>query len=960
MNGRTHYRGTILVVALGLLAALAIIGATMISVARVDRFASRSFRQSAELDMAVDGALVWIENELTNQYWDNIYWTKIGNNTVSFDGDGVIDSPALGDGKTRIAVVRPDTAGKIGVTTQVNPGLVKTSGGTSLGTWYNLPLKANLPSPDKSDTTGTMVPDGWVVPAMTYRTTRNRTIEVALTMVDLGARYNVNFHGDATIDISGGMGQSYKDQGYYLSDVAPNYAALSGESTRKSVGDMELKWRDVAFGSRGRWLSMTNPDSKNPDKTINFFNPGKDKPFLADDMMELLNLRGTKRRTRLEYVMPTTFSRDGEDSSASVDPMFYKALYTCYSWVSTCRPRISSDNRDAVAPKVDLDSCTWEEIREALLACGFRPDDKDEMILMDQILVNILDYRDQDGQPSYITNTTKDGTEYTVCGVDRQPFITEYYIKKERADRDAVEIPFRVFIELSNPYPKRTGNGITEKGLERSESYTRIEVGKASGKVTSISLPEEIDPAPDDGSCPVTIAVVDELIMVPRDETEPMKYLEPVVLFAKAKDVENPNDADKQKEIVIDRLTLKKTGGSYEEISTAESWQRMNRQGLNSIGEEADFFAGWITDYEKRVQTCSGDSLRFFNDVLANKKMRPIENRSMTKKEWIVLDNSGNRERGLHKAEELSFPRIGDLCRVLRVGHKIGKQADFSDYKPVTEEITAATNDEAGYVSPMGSTTGARAATLLQRVFDVITVNSPYYDGVDNDGDFDDKDRNNEIDKNEPVFDDKDTGFQVDAADNPIDALGPEIYEHGRINLRTAPPEVVRGLLPMQLKRKDKSLWTIAETLVSTSSSFKHPSDLLNVQVAPPWRLKHIFTKTGMNNDNWDDDDNGAPDDFAEQCHLYTFISNFATVRSDCYAVYGTARIKSDSGRTEGVRRFVAVLDRVPATAYPPFRYTGAENRDLSEITNFDDETLKMTPNPKFIPVRRVMQGWID
>jgi len=962
VNGRRHHRGTVLVVTLGLLAALAIIGATMISVARIDRFAAQGFRQSAELDMAVDGSLTWVENELTNQYWSQIYWAKL-DGTMS---DGVVDMPAAAGGKTHIAVARPDEQGRLAASAHNMPGLAKTSGGGATGTWYNLPLRANLPVPGKSDTTGTMVPDGWVVPALTYRTTRNRTIEVALTIVDLCARYNVNFHGDAIHDASNG-GQSFDDEGYYVSDIAPNYVATSYDAgVRPAIGDSTLQYRQVVAGGYGRWQTPAGPASGNADLTMNFFNPHKDasnrdKPFLADDMMEILDLRGTERETRLEKIMPRTFGRNGQTATGGgpADPMFYKSLFTCYSWVSAARPRISNDSRDRVVPRVDLDSCTKDEIRKAFLACGFK-NDGTERKLMDQVLVNVLDYRDTNCRPTALKGTYGSGGTYTVYGVDRQPFITEYYIRKD--SEDDTTITYTVFVELANPYKKRTVNGINDEGLKLNESYTRLTVGKGT-TVSAISLPAAIAPAPDDK--PATIEVLSRVIQVPKSATQPMDYLEPVLLFAQT-------EGDETKEIVIDRLTLKTATGGYETITAGQSWQRLNRSGVDRAGNAKTFFAGWTSKYEKRNQTCDGvgpDQL--LNPTNPQKLVRIIENRSLTKDAWV---SETNRERGLHKGEELSFPRVGDLCRVLRVGPTVGTATDYSDYKPITqimEELgTTDASDVKGYVSPMGAegASASREEKLLQRLFSVVMPNNPYFDGVDNDGDFDDKNANNVMDANEAVFDENDTGFQEDSGKNPIDSMGPELYLHGRINLRTAPPEVIRGMLPMQLARREKGPWDVADCIARLSYNYTHPGVLLRKQVhSEYWNGNQIFTKTGSyfapQPDKWDDDDNGAPDDFAEQCYLYTFMSNFATVQSDCYAVYGTASIKTDGGRVEGVRRFVAVLDRVPATAYPPMRFSGPDDPDLSNATDAQLEnatSYPKAPNPRFIPVRRVMQAWIE
>ena len=58
MTRASARRGTILVVVLGILAVLAIVGATMIKVARVDSLAARSYRQGTELELGVESAPV--------------------------------------------------------------------------------------------------------------------------------------------------------------------------------------------------------------------------------------------------------------------------------------------------------------------------------------------------------------------------------------------------------------------------------------------------------------------------------------------------------------------------------------------------------------------------------------------------------------------------------------------------------------------------------------------------------------------------------------------------------------------------------------------------------------------------------------------------------------------------------------------------------------------------------------
>jgi len=945
MHYRTHRKGTILVVALGLLAALAIVGATLISLARMDRFASRNFRQSAEVDLAVEAAMTWLEAEIANHYWNHNFWAEASGatDTTYTTKTGVVDGPQKFTPGTRIAIVRPDEDGVIvnmpGDPTK--PGLYCASGSGS-DLWHVLPVMENLPDPGKPDKINNNVGDAWHGSELRFRASANRTIEIALTMVDLGGRYNLNFHGDGRLDMSGGNGgQSYEPtEGFLITDIAPDYVIYSNDSAgRTALSERDQRsYRNVIRGigaSRGRWGSRMAPIT-NADMTLNFFNPGDDRPYLADDLIELLLLRGTGRQNRLERILPNSLSRDGEVglNQGDVDPMFYKALYTTHSWVSACRPRRTNESRMSkdLYVKADLDASTEEQLEEALLATGIFDDttkdvEEGKFNLKDlkQILANIIDFRDKDHKPTAIA--VGDGHVY---GVDRQPFLTEVYFKKLKPpnpDNPPDYVDFEVTVEMCNPY---------DTPIKRGEAYTRLSVGKKTPGTdppgTPLSLPESIAAKPEDGSKPVSIENATGTIRVPRDE-DPIDYLEPVLLFTKSK-------GSVTKQILIDRITFENLPGQ------GESWQRLNRTGQDREGNDAEFFGGWTaatSELVQAAQTCSGGRGERFNTPTDDKVCKPIENRSLT-------EEPKDREKRRYEPDELSFRCIGDLIRVLRIGHEVGEDEDddssgdssYDNDKPVTEAL-AEDDEEDTHLNPMDN--------LYKRVFRVFTVNSPYCDGIDNDSDLIDKNNNNIIDGDEKGYDDTDTGFQFQTTDSglevPVDVLGPEIYQHGRINLMTAPPEVIRGLLPLQLKRRNVSMWRSARDICNTSKNLRSPEDLLNQYVHRYSKGKDVFADP-EDFDNWDDDGNGAPDDFGDVCYLYTYMSNWATTRSDCFAVYGVARIQSAAGRTEGMRRFLTVLDRVPATAYPPFVWVDKDNTD------------NLKPNPRFIPVRRVFTTWIN
>jgi len=362
--------------------------------------------------------------------------------------------------------------------------------------------------------------------------------------------------------------------------------------------------------------------------------------------------------------------------------------------------------------------------------------------------------------------------------------------------------------------------------------------------------------------------------------------------------------------------------------------------------------------------------------VLTN-RIRPIENRSRT---WYNSANNPVRTRAFYPAwgavpsaanPELSFASVGDLCRLLIIGPGFGYQAgnpshynatgtlgsiSSSDSKAgggiytVTEQLGAtlpgAVPDEQDFhidiakistKTSAGSVAGTSIPYDWRRLLDVFDVNSPWYDGLDNSG------RGRVVDNAVP---------SSITNPSPADYVG-ELYEHGRINLLTAPSPVIQALVaPLQgyVSNTNPSLAVLLTPAVfnayrqypngsAAKGPWKSPADILDI---PLLSAKTLFWNSGV-----DDDGNGAFKDYAKKCWLYTYISNWATIRSDCVAVYGTVRLTDTSttpAQTQGLRHFVAVMDRVPATAYQPILTSGSS----------------VKPNPKYQPPRRLLLTWLD
>jgi len=285
----------------------------------------------------------------------------------------------------------------------------------------------------------------------------------------------------------------------------------------------------------------------------------------------------------------------------------------------------------------------------------------------------------------------------------------------------------------------------------------------------------------------------------------------------------------------------------------------------------------------------------------------------------------------------MSFQRVGDIARVMQIGHI---EAD-STAKTVSERLAEESD----------TTVRELHVDVLDekyaRIANFVTVGSQFFDNYDNDGD-------GEVDE-----DDAGASSQID------DNLGPEIYDMAKINLKTARPEIIRAMIPVQLKNSsarsfvlnDDDLWQLAKDICEYGQStgnnnirpsackLRMPSDILNMTTKYGGKgVTELFIGDGC-----DDDGNGAVDDYAERTWLYGYMSNWASTRSDCFAVYGTVRLVADGGdgKVEGVRHFLAVLDRVPATAFSPFT-TAAAGTDPGEA------------NKKYLGMRRVMMTWLD
>ena len=292
--------GTTLVITLALLAALAIIGTTLISLARMDRFAARSYRLNTQMDLAADASLEWFGARWAEQYWTRMvpYYSYTAVGTTAAAGATPTPYPAImGNGLLAYDAVLPGCGTPIasrGDSTYDPDSLItllpNSSGAASIlggARVINNSPCYELTSLVTAEAKVTNVPTGasnctWPIPNPGGETTAvypelrfpagpNKTVEVSLTTVDLCGRLNLNFTG-STIPLMGGpltnaLCTSW--HGASIQEVTPPTSIISNMGLMNIAGGL---------AGSSRWGEIYNPGQLEypelVDGTMNQFAPG--------------------------------------------------------------------------------------------------------------------------------------------------------------------------------------------------------------------------------------------------------------------------------------------------------------------------------------------------------------------------------------------------------------------------------------------------------------------------------------------------------------------------------------------------------------------------------------------------------------------------------------------------------------------------------------------------------------
>lgn len=212
-------------------------------------------------------------------------------------------------------------------------------------------------------------------------------------------------------------------------EVMPGLTALSLSSAAASSS------RELPFIGRPQWAYVP-PEMKSPDGLHAFFEGRDDRALRETDIR-----------------LP---ARNGERRFSSVDELLYLDGFTREA-IQVLRPYLTVYS--ATAPRLintggekggiggsplDLNRASAEEIYDALSALygGAKEDN-----LLRQFAVNIVDFRDGNGERTSLPDTTGAGA---VLGLERTPLITEVYANSVTPAQQGND---GQFVEIYNPWP---------------------------------------------------------------------------------------------------------------------------------------------------------------------------------------------------------------------------------------------------------------------------------------------------------------------------------------------------------------------------------------------------------------------------------------------------------------------------------------------------------------------------
>jgi hypothetical protein len=896
--------GSVLIVVLGLLAILAVVGITFVTMSSIDRSTSSNFALQTQFDFAADAGVEYACDRMVKDLWE-LKDRSLGTYGRLMSGPSfMLATPKAYNCDWPGAELTTSTnIGDDWLCSPIDPEHLTPTWWSFKGSFptvttpYGLPATvfSNTSMPtgnDMADNLAVGTSNGIWIPDLMFPY-EGGLVRVSLTILDNNGMINLNAHGNSGANTPRWPAADAYGRGYYISDVDPSAPGQLTTTTLNTSTNPPGRWGQAQrpAGNNGE-IYQENPSIAYTDTSsgTRYYNA----PFTLDEEFELRRMTDSPYNSRLKQLGNGAFT-----------PAKNRLLYTTYGMTSLALSdgyanahvsyAPSNDGQSASAVtgagrKVDLNRDNiggfYSALRDAraIPVCPQTSGD----IWVSQFLANIIGFRDGAtgwGIKSYNLGGGSGGGVNAVAA-SRQPIISK--IKAESTSGG-----YTINVQIISPWKNDTAMDAQDAGLTVSGmTLTGTVVATANCSTTTFS-------ARMTGQVPVmaslTVTTTASNINTVLTSVQ-LNYAGKVLdRWSKAEDEQAGKDAGAPS---VPNLT----DGRYRPIY----WEEEKR----GNSDPSPVLVVYVGRFMPIVG--GGDASTF--------TLAPSKNATSGIPIRFPRSVDGNSSNLPPRATEQgrpfkSFARVGDLDQVLCFSSAGQNSGNFwpwlvpvANAKPATDDSEEKKykwdwkNDDG--MLGVGNFPYARALAA-----NVLTVGGPWKDGLDNDGD--------------GKTDDQDLGT-ADSSDSGR-FNGPELRVAGLINLNTATPqtldamESVRGLDVHGLKQKVLDL--------RGSGAILSPAVLLpDLSVGTSYAKGPIETR-----------DEG-----------FCRISNIATIRSDTFSVYGTVQFgtlsKVGAANTYNVvrsRRFWALVDRSPSLAFMP-------------------ATTLPGSSPQFIPPRILNFQWLN
>ena len=856
-------KGSMLVVVLGLLAILAVIGVTFLTLSSLERTTAASFAFQTQMMLAADGAIEYAVHEMVLDVWE---WEIYEVFKFRFTGK-LLTGRQAGldpvDGKTYGACETYDyfsaatdawLSKPIISNATPNPISFSNLSASKFG------IKFGSSAPDTTwpdnlrfPVEGAVNPNGIWIPDLATPFDQY-LVRASVTVLDHGALVNLNAHGSKNFEE-----WEYSDcigKGYFISDVQPQVdltSILFGIGTPDTTGWVPGCWGDdkKPGNPKAGAVLIESPAA---------MGTGLDVPYTLDEEFELRNLWGTYFQSRLERFVPAM--KADPDAYPHASSLYTTRLKTTtVSWTAEVRgDSVAASHatmKDAAgadqgwsAAKADLNTASANAIYEALRDARAMPDDA----ALKQLAANIVGFRRRVGADPYDL-VTVGGTPFMPA--IRQPFFTEIIAELtsiDETDPKNVKRTYKVKVEVYNPWP----------GDDDIDADGKLAIG---GIRVSFDLDVGHQVLPD---ASVAFFQIGAWTAAP-DTCLPT--IERDIVCTGGKTLSQALDKIRLhyapswqgKDLNLDQIT--RVGG---EVGLLEQQGRLQRKVYiapdehrgtrNNTPIRTVYVSDWQTGGTPNLGTATKDSslagtavpIRFLNCVPEGASGLPV--------------------RAARPAPSKAFARLGELNQVLRF-QPGGATTWWAEpwICTVTRTPPSQENnvkfDWLKDINNVAADTGTAAAYAAN----ALSVGGPWNDGLDNDGD-----------------------GNTDFADTGQFG-GPEFRVAGKINLNTATPDTLNAL----------ALGVGAPGLSTANRPFKSPAQILTGA---------IMTGAGL-------EQRDLP--FTLISNIATVRSDTFSIYGTVQIVDPSRAQKANAtiDKPEDIirtRRFWALVDRSSSLAYPP------------------------------------------